>query len=53
MRSLSPVSRHNQITARMETIGNEAISAPNAGLRFAVSETAATRMPEIAALAAR
>jgi hypothetical protein len=41
------------MTASIETIGNEAISAPKAGLRFAVSDTAATKRPEMAAFMAR
>src|SRR5215467_6549551 len=37
IRSLSPVSRHSQIMARMETSGSERISAPHIGLRRATS----------------
>ncbi len=53
MISVSPVSRHNQMTAKTETSGNDAINAPNAGLRFAVSATTATITPEIAAFVNR
>jgi len=33
-----------------ETSGSEATSAPNAGLRFAISDTTATMMPDSAHL---
>ena len=39
-RDASCVSRHSQIMARMETRGNDAISAPKNELRFATSEMA-------------
>lgn len=50
IRSASCVSRQSQIMARIETIGRDAMSAPKAGLRLAVSETAETIIPDIAAL---
>ena len=53
MRSVSPVSRHSQITARIDTSGSDTMSAPSAGLRFATSETMAMMMPEISALMTR
>ncbi len=53
IRSLSPVSRHNQITAMIEMSGSDATSAPKAGLRLAISDTAAARMPDSAALIVR
>jgi len=49
----SPVSRHNQMTAMMEIKGSDATSAPNAGLRFATSETKAASSPDKAALIAK
>ena len=50
MRLASPVSRHNHITAITEISGSEATRAPNAGLRFATSDTMAAINLESAAL---
>src|SRR5579863_3010890 len=50
IRIVSAVSRHNQITAIIEISGSDATTAPNAGLRFAISDTMAIINPESAAL---
>jgi hypothetical protein len=49
-RSVSPVSRQSQRIANTDTKGNETISAPKAGLRFATSDTTAMIMPDNAHL---
>jgi hypothetical protein len=51
--SLSAVSRHSQMKARMEISGRDRISAPRPGLRLAISDTMAMMMPEMSALMAR
>jgi len=53
MRSVSAVSCHSQIIARIETSGSEAIRPPKPGLRRATSETAMTMNPDSAALIIR
>ena len=53
MLSMSGLSRHSQTIPRTEIKGREATNAPNPGLRFAISETAAMMMPDNAALMAR
>src|SRR4051794_13689990 len=50
IRSASPVSRHSQMIPSNETSGSETINAPNAGLRFATSETTAMITPDNAHL---
>jgi hypothetical protein len=50
MRSASPVSRQSQTMPSRETSGSETTSAPNAGLRFAITDTTATMMPDSAHL---
>lgn len=52
MASLSRVSIHSQTKARMEISGKDRMMAPSAGLRLAISETAAMIMPESRALIA-
>ena len=44
--SLSEVSRHSQMKARMDIRGNDKMTAPMAGLRLAISETAAMMTPD-------
>ena len=51
--SLLPESAKGLVETISTTSGSDAISAPNAGLRLAASETMTTRTPEIAALTAR
>jgi hypothetical protein len=46
----SPVSRQSQRMPSKDTKGSETISAPNAGLRFATSDTTAMMMPDNAHL---
>ena len=53
IRSVSPVSFHSHNMLRMEIRGSETMSAPNAGLLRAISETIATITPEITALTSR
>jgi hypothetical protein len=50
MRSASPVSRQSQRKLNSESSGSDTTSAPNAGLRLAISDTAAMMMPDIAHL---
>lgn len=50
MRAVSAVSRHSHMTDIMEISGSDATKAPNAGLRFAMSDTMAAINPESAAL---
>jgi hypothetical protein len=50
MRSASPVSRQSQRKLNSESSGSDTTSAPNAGLRLAISDTAAMMMPDNAHL---
>src|SRR3546814_9299848 len=47
MFSASGLARHSQIITRIDTSGNEATKAPNAGCRLAISGTSATITPDI------
>ena len=53
MPSLSAVSNHSQMKARMEIIGSDKISARMPGLRFATCDTMAMITPEMRAFMAR
>src|SRR5437588_10593350 len=53
MRAESPVSRDSHSIASNDVSGSEATSPPQPGYRRAISETAATMMPESAALMTR
>jgi len=53
MRAVSLVSRQSQITAMIEISGRDATRAPKAGLRLAISATAAAITPDRAALIVR
>jgi hypothetical protein len=44
--SLSEVSRHSQMKARIDVSGNDRMTAPSAGLRLATSEAVAMMTPE-------
>jgi len=46
IRSVSPVSRQSHRIPKSDTNGNETMSAPKAGLRFATSDTTAMIMPD-------
>src|ERR1019366_9721663 len=48
-----PVSRQSQMIASIDTSGSDATSAPKAGLRFAISDTAAMMIPDRRALRAK
>ena len=45
-RSKSEVSFHNQIIPKIEISGSDATSPPSEGLRFAISDTIMTIMPD-------